>query len=235
MLTLYPSNTRGHARFPWLDATYSFSFGEYHDERRMGFGALRVINEDRVIPAAGFDPHGHRDMEIFTYVLEGQLRHNDSLGNEGVLKHGTVQLMSAGRGIRHSEHNASETEPLHLLQIWIYPQEKSLDPSYVDKSFPVAEEKNTLHLMAAPDGKNGALTIHQDARIYAGIFTAGHSIALPLKKNRQAWLQVANGTATLGELSLSAGDGVAITEESNPVLTAKSGVEFLFFDLAHEA
>jgi redox-sensitive bicupin YhaK (pirin superfamily) len=231
MLQVRRSQERGVNQLSWLFAWHTFSFGEYQDPSFMGFRALRVINEDTVSPSGGFAPHGHKNMEILTYVLEGKLRHQDTLGHEGELKHGTIQLMSAGTGIRHSEVNGSDKKPLHLLQIWLYPEKDGLAPSYTQKDFPLKKQPNRLHLLAAPEGKD-ALTIRQDARIYAGIFEKGMEIPLPLKRGRYGWLQLARGSIQLGAYTLEKGDGIALSEEDGPSATILEDAEFLFFDLA---
>ena len=223
---------RGHARHGWLESFHTFSFGSYHDPAQMGFRALRVINEDRVIPGAGFPAHGHRDMEILSYVLEGALEHKDSLGTGSVIRAGDVQRMSAGTGVRHSEYNASTTEPVHLLQIWILPERAGAPPGYEQKSFPVGERRNELILAAAPGGEAGAVTLHQDARLHLARLDAGRSVEYPLAPGRGAWLQVARGLVALNETEMREGDGAAVTDEPRLTVEALTDAEILLFDLA---
>jgi redox-sensitive bicupin YhaK (pirin superfamily) len=222
---------RGQADFGWLDSRHSFSFGSYHDPRHMGFGALRVINDDRVAAGGGFDTHGHKDMEIFSYVLEGELAHRDSLGSGSVIRPGDVQLMSAGTGIRHSEFNASETNPVHFLQIWIIPEKQGLKPAYAEKNFPEAERRNKLRVIVSPDGRDGSLKIHQDAAIQAGVLEEGVRLTETLKSDRRYWLQVARGTLDVNGHGLEEGDGLAITKEESLTLQAKTPSEVLLFEL----
>jgi redox-sensitive bicupin YhaK (pirin superfamily) len=222
---------RGTANFGWLDSRHTFSFGEYHDPRYMGFGPLRVINEDRVAAGAGFGRHGHRDMEILSYVLEGALEHKDSIGTGAVIRPGEVQVMSAGTGIEHSEFNHSQTEPVHFLQIWILPRRKGLAPRYEQKSFP-RDERGTLQLIGSTDGRAGSVVIHQDVAIYRARLEAGrelaHTLAFPL-----GWLQVVRGSVTVGGQELFAGDGASF--ENEPTLrigATTSEAEILLFDMA---
>jgi redox-sensitive bicupin YhaK (pirin superfamily) len=222
---------RGQADFGWLDSRHSFSFGQYYDPRHMGFGALRVINDDRVAAGAGFDAHGHKDMEIFSYVLEGELAHRDSLGSGSVIRPGDVQLMSAGTGIRHSEFNASKTNPVHFLQIWIIPEKQGLTPAYAEKNFPEAERRNRLRVIVSPDGRDGSLKIHQDAAIQAGVLEEGVRLIETLKADRRYWLQVARGTLDVNGHSLKQGDGLAIAKEESLTLAATTPSEVLLFDL----
>jgi redox-sensitive bicupin YhaK (pirin superfamily) len=222
---------RGQADFGWLDSRHSFSFGQYHDPRHMGFGALRVINDDRVAAGGGFDTHGHKDMEIFSYVLEGELAHRDSLGSGSVIRPGDVQLMSAGTGIRHSEFNASETKPVHFLQIWIIPEKQGLKPAYAEKHFPEADRRNRLKVIVSPDGRDGSLKIHQDAAIQAGVFEEGARLTETLKSHRRYWLQVARGTLDVNGHRIKEGDGLAISKEESLTLTSRSPSEVLLFDL----
>ena len=231
MITRRPAAERGHARFDWLDSWHSFSFGHYHDDRHMGFGPLRVINEDVVAPGTGFDMHGHRDMEILTYVLEGALEHKDSIGTGAVIRPGEVQRMSAGTGIRHSEFNPSPDAPVHLLQIWIMPERNGLAPGYEQREYPLGE-KDRLHLVASGDGREGSLTIQQDADLYAGRLSAGAMIERRLRPGRLGWLQLARGTATLNGVSLATGDGAAIKDEPALAIRADADAEMLFFDMA---
>jgi len=231
MLQIRPANQRGHFDHGWLDTHHTFSFADYFDPAQMGFRSLRVINEDRVAPGQGFGMHGHRDMEIVTLVLEGALEHRDNLGNGEVLRPGELQRMSAGTGIRHSEFNPSTAEPVHLYQIWLLPSEKGLTPSYEQKAFPDADKHNRLRLVASPDGRDGALTIHQDAELYLASLTAGSRVTHPLRSGRTAWLQVLRGGVSLGGQTLTAGDGVAASDEAAMILEANGAAEVLLFDL----
>jgi quercetin 2,3-dioxygenase len=229
---IHHSNQRGHAQFDWLDSYHTFSFGNFYDRSRMGFRALRVINEDRIAPGAGFPRHSHRDMEILTYVLSGAVEHQDSLGTGSVIRPGDAQIMSAGTGISHSEFNYSQTELLHLLQIWILPDEQGLTPRYEQKSFPVEEKRGKLRLIAAKDGRDGAVIIHQDVDLYASVLESGDVVNYHLKPERYAWLQIAQGVATFNGEKLSAGDAVQITGAENLQISTDMGTEFLLFDLA---
>lgn len=226
-------NDRGTSHFDWLDSRHTFSFADYYDPDHIHFGALRVINEDRVKAGAGFGMHGHRDMEILTWVLEGALAHRDSLGNGAVIRPGELQRMTAGTGIRHSEFNASTTEPVHFLQIWIVPNRSGLNPGYEQKAFSVGGGHDGLRLIAAPDGRDGAVTLHQDALVWVGRPAEGETIAYPLTDNRRVWLQVARGRILLnGETTLLAGDGVAVETAGSLTATALEPSELLLFDLA---
>jgi redox-sensitive bicupin YhaK (pirin superfamily) len=229
---LRPAAERGTAEFGWLHSKHSFSFGHYHDPAHMGFGALRVINEDRVEPGAGFDTHGHRDMEIISYVLDGALEHKDSIGTGSVIRPGEVQRMSAGTGILHSEFNPSDAEQVHFLQIWIVPERAGIAPGYEQKAFPAAERQGVLRLVASRDGRDGALTIHQDVDLYAALLGAGDGVDFTLHNGRQAWLQVARGGLTANGQALVAGDGLGITETGSLAIAANDDTEFLLFDLA---
>ncbi|MBD2306891.1 pirin family protein [Chroococcidiopsis sp. FACHB-1243] len=232
MITLRQSQERGHANHGWLDSYHTFSFANYYDPSHMGFRSLRVINEDRVQPGRGFGTHGHRDMEILTYVLEGALEHKDSIGNGEIVRPGEVQRMSAGTGIMHSEFNSSATEPVHLLQIWILPDRQSLEPSYEQKAFSVAERQGKLRLIAAKDGRNGAVTIHQDVDLYSAILQPQDRVTYQLQPNRYAWLQVARGAVTLNGHHLMAGDGVATSAAELLEISSDRDAEILLFDLA---
>ncbi len=232
MLALRKGEERGHIRLSWLDSYHSFSFGEYYDPRYMGFRALRVINEDRVSPGAGFPTHGHRDMEIVTYVLEGILEHKDSLGTGSLVRPGEIQRMTAGTGIRHSEYNPSSEVEVHLLQIWILPEQEGLEPSYEQKATGLAEHPNEFCLIASRDGRQGSVIVHQDVNLYAALIEPGCAASHCLDEKRYAWLQVARGNATLNGLPLREGDGVAIAEESELRLFSEKGAEVLLFDLA---
>jgi hypothetical protein len=231
-IALRPAGERGVASFGWLDSRHTFSFGHYHDPRHMGFGVLRVINEDRVRPGAGFDTHGHRDMEIVSYVLDGALEHRDSLGTGSIIRPGDVQRMSAGTGIRHSEFNPSATDPVHFLQIWIEPKTIGLAPGYEQKAFADADKRARLRLVASADGADGSLVIHQDARIYAALLNRGDGVEHGLAPGRRAWLQVARGSVAVNGRALNAGDGAAVTDEPGLVLGGEAdGTEVLLFDL----
>ena len=232
MMQVRQSEERGKANFGWLDSRHSFSFGDYHDPRHMGFGPLRVINEDWVKPGAGFDTHGHQDMEIVTYVLDGALEHKDSLGTGSVIRPGEVQRMTAGTGIRHSEYNPSKTEPVHLLQIWILPEQGGLTPSYEQKNFPAEDLQGRLRLVASPDGRDGSVHIHQNAAIYAARLGADERIEVPVVPGRRYWLQIARGAVQANGAALKAGDGAAISEEAKIALAStEGGTEVLLFDL----
>ncbi len=232
MLTLRKREERGHVKIGWLNTYHSFSFGEYYDPRYMGFRALRVINDDRISPSAGFPTHGHRDMEIVTYVLEGILEHRDSLGTGSVICSGEIQRMTAGTGIRHSEYNHSADEEVHLLQIWILPEQENLEPSYEQKMTGLAEHPNEFRLIASRDGRQGSVIVHQDVNLYAGLIEPGRTISQRLNEKRYGWLQMARGNGTLNGLPLREGDGVAIAQESELNLSSAEGAEVLLFDLA---
>lgn len=222
---------RGGFDFGWLDTRHTFSFGEYHDPDWMGFSALRVINEDRVLPGQGFGMHGHRDMEILTWVLEGAIEHRDSLGNGEVLRPGEIQRMSAGTGIRHSEFNPSDDSRLHLLQIWILPARPGLPPSYEQKAVDLASLDGAFGVVASPDGREGAVRIQQDARLSIARLRAGQDASIALGKGRSGWVQMARGAADLGEHRLSAGDGAAVRGEAVLSFHASADSEILVFDL----
>ena len=232
MIETRRSAERGHANHGWLDTHYTFSFADYDDPRFMGFRSLRVINDDRVAPGRGFPTHGHRDMEIVTYVLEGALQHRDSLGNGSVIRPGDVQRMSAGTGVSHSEFNPSRGEALHLLQIWILPERNGLAPGYEQKTFTDAQKRGTLRLVASSNGRDGSVTIHQDAEIYASVLGEGDRVKHELLPGRHAWVQVATGRIRLNGETLEAGDGAAISAESLLELTGMDESEVLLFDLA---
>jgi redox-sensitive bicupin YhaK (pirin superfamily) len=231
MLTIRHAHERGHARHGWLDSHHTFSFADYYDPKHMGFRALRVINEDRVEPSQGFGTHGHRDMEIISYVLEGGLKHKDSMGNGSVIRPGDVQRMSAGTGVMHSEHNASASEGVHFLQIWLLPAQQGIQPGYEQKTFEDAQKRGQLLLVAAPDAADGALTIHSDARVYSGLFDAGERAELSLAEGRHAWVQVARGKVRVNGSELSAGDGAALSDERTLRIEGVDGAEVLVFDL----
>lgn len=233
MITLRPAQERGAANFGWLDSRHTFSFGNYFDRNHMGFANLRVINEDKVIPSKGFGTHGHRDMEIISYVLEGALQHRDNIGNGSVIRPGDVQRMSAGTGIMHSEFNASQTEPVHFLQIWILPEKEGIEPGYEQKTFSDEEKRGTLRLVGSRDGRDGSITIHQDVDLYATSLQEGETVHHSLVEGRVAWLQVARGTIQLNEQILNVGDGAAISQESQITLQgASNAAEVLLFDMA---
>src|SRR5262245_51647130 len=213
MITLRKAQDRGHADHGWLDSHHTFSFADYHDPSHMGFGPLRVIKEDRVAPGQGFGRHGHRDMEILSYVLDGALEHKDSIGTGSVIRRGDVQRMSAGTGIQHSEFNASQQDPVHFLQIWILPERRKIAPGYEQKRFAL-DDSGGLTLVAARDGRDGALTIHKDVDVYAGRLSIGSRVLHALRDGRIAWLQVARGEVTLNGKKLSAGDGAGIENET---------------------
>lgn len=232
MITYRPADERGRTRNDWLDSRHTFSFGHYRDPAHMGFGHLRVINDDRVLPATGFGTHGHRDMEIVSYVLEGTLAHRDSLGTGSVIRPGDVQRMSAGTGIEHSEFNASRTDPVHFLQIWILPERAGLAPSYEQRHFETATRRNRFCLVADREGSHGSITIHQDARIYSSILTPGEALTHAMDPHRRGWLQIASGSIRLGKHPLAAGDGISFVDESAFTIESESDAEVLFFDLA---
>lgn len=232
MITRRAAADRGHFDFGWLDTSHTFSFGEYYDHRHMGFRTLRVINEDRVQPGQGFGTHGHRDMEIITYVLEGALEHKDSMGNGSIIRPGDGQRMSAGTGVRHSEANASKTDAAHLLQVWILPDRRGHKPGYEQKSFPETEKRGKFRLIASPDGKDGSVTIHQDAKLYVCLVEPGQEVKHELGEGRYAWLQVAKGAVELNGKSLNQGDGGAVSDEQQLVVNGSEDAEVLLFDLA---
>ncbi|HEY9750728.1 MAG TPA: pirin family protein [Allocoleopsis sp.] len=229
---IHDRNARGRTKLGWLDSYHTFSFGNFYDPGRMGFRALRVINDDRVAPGAGFPMHGHRDMEILTYVLEGALEHKDSLGNGAIIKPGEAQVMSAGTGITHSEFNPSSSDPVHLLQIWILPDQQGLKPRYEQRDFPLEEKQGQWRLIAAKDGRNGAVTIHQNVDLYVSVLAAGDRLTYTLQPDRYGWLQVGKGLVTWGDQQLREGDGVAIAAGEQLDLSSDTGAELLLFDLA---
>src|SRR5262245_31246585 len=230
MLTVRKAEDRGRANFGWLDSRHSFSFGHYYDREHMGFGPLRVINDDRVAPGGGFPTHPHSDMEIISYVLEGGLAHRDSLGTGSVIRPGDVQRMSAGTGIQHSEFNSSKSEPVHFLQIWLLPERQGIAPGYEQKAFALGRE-NGLVLVASRDGRNGALTVHQDTDLYAGRLAAGATVAHRFGAGRVGWVQVASGEVTVNGAKLAAGDGAAIADENEIVVVPAALSEILLFDM----
>jgi redox-sensitive bicupin YhaK (pirin superfamily) len=231
MITLRGARERGFADHGWLKTYHTFSFADYYDSRHMGFRKLRVINEDRVEPRRGFGTHSHRDMEIITYVLEGTLAHEDDMGNGSVISPGDVQRMSAGTGVRHSEYNPSQTEVLHFLQIWILPEQENLPPTYEQRQFGRGEKLDRLCLVGSRDGRNGSVTIHQDADLYAAVQTPHSTITYPMRRGRHAWVQVMRGSLTLNGIGLSAGDGAAVSQENELRLSGETETEYLLFDL----
>jgi quercetin 2,3-dioxygenase len=232
MIGVRKASERGHFDHGWLDTYHTFSFSRYYDRQHMGFRALRVINEDRVQPGRGFGTHGHEDMEIVTYVLSGALAHKDSLGTGSAIRPGELQRMTAGTGISHSEFNPSQTEPVHLYQIWLLPEQEGLDPSYEQRAFPEEERANRLRLVASPEAKDGSLTIRQDARLYLARLDEGHEVSKDIPSGRHAWLQVLRGNVSLNGQAMSAGDGAAVSEETALAIRAESPSEVLLFDLA---
>jgi hypothetical protein len=232
MITIRKSDERGHLNHGWLDTYHTFSFDQYYDPAHMHFRSLRVINEDRVAAGKGFPTHSHRDMEIITYILAGALEHRDSMGNGSVIRPGDVQRMSAGTGVAHSEFNPSETEPVHLLQIWIMPRARNLSPSYEQKAFSEAERRKRLRLVASDDGRDGSVTIQQDAKLYAAILNRETTIEHTLTESRYAWLQVARGNVNINGHELTQGDGAAISREPSLKILASDEAELLLFDLA---
>lgn len=230
MMQLRPANERGHHRLSWLDTWHSFTFDTYYDPRWMGFGHLRVLNEDWVAPGAGFPMHPHRDMEIVTYMLDGALEHRDSTGGGSVIRAGVVQRMTAGRGIYHSETNPSAEESAHLIQIWIFPRERGLDPGYEEKA--IYGDGGGFRLIASPHGRDGSLTIQQDVDLFAGKLAAGGEFRHELKADHQAWIQIARGTVTLNGQRLSSGDGAGCWDEAGLEIRADDGAELLLFDMA---
>jgi redox-sensitive bicupin YhaK (pirin superfamily) len=232
MITVRPGDERGSSKFDWLDSRHTFSFGDYYDPQNMGFSDLRVINEDRVVPGAGFPTHSHRDMEIITYVLEGALAHKDSTGTSSVIRVGDVQRMSAGTGISHSEYNASQTQPVHFLQIWIIPDKTGLKPGYEQRSFDLQQNSGRWVLVAAPDARDGAVTLHQDAEMWLAVLPEGEQLSYSPRPGRRAWLQVIRGKVTLDGAVLNAGDGAATNDERLLNFKAQADGEILLFDLA---
>jgi quercetin 2,3-dioxygenase len=232
MITLRPAGERGTANHGWLDSRHTFSFGHYYDPNHMGFGPLRVINEDRVRPGAGFDTHGHRDMEIISYVLEGALEHKDSIGTGSVIRPGEVQVMSAGSGIRHSEYNHSKSEPVHFLQIWVIPDRQGLAPRYDQKAFAPSEKRGRLRLVGSPDGRDGSIVINQDVELCDALLASGDAVTRDLKTGRKNWVQVVRGAVEVNGKAAGAGDGVALEDESKLRITARADdSEVLVFDL----
>jgi redox-sensitive bicupin YhaK (pirin superfamily) len=232
MMTIRPAEDRGHADHGWLDSHHTFSFASYHDPEHMGFRSLRVINEDRVQAAQGFGTHPHRDMEIISYVLDGALEHKDSMGTGSVIRPGDVQRMSAGTGVTHSEYNASKSDLVHFLQIWLIPGKRGITPSYEQKAFTREEKQGRLRVVASPDGRDGSVTIHTDAVLHAGLFSKGDAAELTLARGRHAWVQVARGKVRVNGRDLETGDGAAISEDAVVRVEGLDEGEILVFDLA---
>ena len=231
MLELRKSEDRGHANHGWLDSHHTFSFAEYYDEKHMGFGPLRVINEDRVNAGAGFGTHGHRDMEIISYVLEGELAHKDSMGTGSVIRPGDVQRMSAGSGVRHSEFNHAKDRQTHFLQIWIQPNVLGIAPSYEEKHFAEEEKRGRLRLIASPDSADGSVLIHQDAKLYAGLFDGAEVASLPLAAGRRAYVHVARGVVEVNGVTLKTGDALKLSDVAAVDISGGQQAEVLVFDL----
>jgi redox-sensitive bicupin YhaK (pirin superfamily) len=232
MIRVRKAADRGHFDHGWLDTYHTFSFGDYYDPAQMGFRSLRVINDDRVQPGQGFGMHGHRDMEIVTYVLEGALAHQDSLGNGSLIQAGELQRMTAGTGVRHSEFNPSDKEWVHLYQIWLLPERRGLEPGYEQLAVAEGQKQGQFHLVASPDGADGSLTIHQNARLYLASLLPRQAVTHPIEPGRAAWLQVLRGSVNFLGNALSAGDGVAVTDENAVAVQATVPSEVLLFDLA---
>ena len=232
MMKVRKANERGHAEHGWLDSYHTFSFADYYDPAHMGFRALRVINEDRVTPGQGFGKHSHRDMEIISYVLEGALEHKDSMGTGAVIRPGDVQRMSAGTGVTHSEFNASRTEGVHFLQIWLMPDQRNIAPSYEQKTFTREDKAGRLRLVASPDGRDGSVTIHTDATLWAGVFDAGGTAEKVIAPGRHAWAHVVRGKVRINGNELAAGDALAMSGEPLIRIEGLDAAELLVFDLA---
>jgi hypothetical protein len=232
MILIRKNDARGHANHGWLDSRFTFSFADYYDPAHTQFRTLRVMNDDRIAGGAGFPTHPHRDMEIVTYVLEGALQHRDSMGNGSVIRPGDVQYMSAGTGVTHSEFNASETEAVHLYQIWMFPDRKGYKPAYGQKHFAEADKRAKLRLVVSPDGREGSVKIHQDNELYATVLAPGETVKHELKPQRHAYVQVARGSVTLNGQALETGDGAAVSEERSIELAGVQDAEVLVFDLA---
>jgi quercetin 2,3-dioxygenase len=232
MITLRRAKARGHANHGWLDSYHTFSFAGYYDPKHMNFRSLRVINEDWISASMGFGTHGHKDMEIITYVLEGALEHKDSMGNGSIIRPGEVQHMTAGTGIQHSEFNHSATDTAHLLQIWIVPDTQNLTPSYDQRAFHVAKSPGQLNLVVSKDGRDNTIHVHQDMDLYAGVLPSGTEVDYAMESDRHTWIQVARGSITLNGTELYTGDAAAISAETELKITATSDAEILLFDLA---
>jgi quercetin 2,3-dioxygenase len=232
MLLIRRSEDRGRANLGWLDSRHTFSFADYSDPRYMGYGPLRVINEDRVQPGQGFGTHGHRDMEIVSYVLEGELAHRDSMGNGSVIRRGDLQRMSAGTGVEHSEFNHSQSLPVHFFQIWLFPNRRGLPPGYEEKHFDDEAKRGRLKLVASRDGRDGSVVIHQDTDLYAALLSNGDEVTHTIERTRKGWAQIASGTVTLNGERLEAGDGAAIAYEETMTIRCLADSELLLFDMA---
>jgi redox-sensitive bicupin YhaK (pirin superfamily) len=232
VITVRKAEDRGHFDFGWLRTYHTFSFGEYRDANHMGFRVLRVFNEDFIRPDSRFPEHPHRDMEIITYVMEGELTHKDSMGNGSTIRAGDVQRMSAGTGVLHSEANESESSVCHIFQIWLFPEKRGLDPEYEQKSFPDDEKKDRLRLLVSPDGRDGSMTMHQSANMYASLLSENKSITHEFSDKRYAWIQVASGIVDVNGSKLGAGDGAAIEEEPNVTIAAEDNAEFVLIEMA---
>jgi redox-sensitive bicupin YhaK (pirin superfamily) len=232
MLLIRRADDRGRAELGWLDSRHTFSFADYHDARFMGYGPLRVINEDRVQPGKGFGTHGHRDMEIISYVLEGELAHRDSIGNGSVIRRGDVRRMTAGTGVQHSEFNYSSTEPVHFFQIWIFPDKRGLAPGYEEKHFDDETKRGQLKLVASRDGRDGTVLIHQDAELYSALLAPGDEVSHTTERIRKGWVQLASGAVTVNGEALAPGDGAAIAYEETVAIKASAESELLLFDMA---
>jgi hypothetical protein len=231
MTVIRPSNARGHANHGWLDSYHSFSFARYYDPEHMGVSNLRVINDDRVMPGEGFGTHGHQDMEIVSYVLDGALEHKDSMGNGSVIRPGDIQRMSAGTGVRHSEYNPSRTEPVHFLQIWLVPNRSGVPPSYGQKHFPLADRRGRLVLLVSPDGRDGSLSAHQDSLVYGTLLEAGEAVEHRLAAGRRAYVHVARGEVVVDGTALASGDGATLADVDRVRLEGMAHAEVLLFDL----
>jgi len=231
MITLRKATDRGRSRLDWLDSYHTFSFSNYHDPRQIGFSELRVINDDRVVPGGGFATHSHQDMEIITYVLDGSLEHKDSMGNTSIIYPGDTQRMSAGKGVTHSEYNASKENPVHFLQIWIQPNKLDIEPGYEQKHVPIEEKQGCLKLIASADGAQGSVTIHQDVQIYVAILQEAHQVEYPIKPGRNVYIHVATGSMLLNDTKLGEGDGAKVANEKQLRISGVSHAEILLFDL----
>jgi redox-sensitive bicupin YhaK (pirin superfamily) len=231
MMTIRRAEDRGHAAHGWLDSHHTFSFADYYDPENMGFRSLRVINDDRVQAGQGFGTHPHRDMEIISYVLEGSLEHKDSMGTGSVMRPGDVQRMSAGTGVLHSEFNASKTDPVHFLQIWLLPGQRGIQPSYEQKTFGPSEKKGRLRVVASPDAREGSVAVHTDTVLYAGLFDKGDKTDLAIQRGRHAWVQVARGNVRVNGKDLGEGDGAALSDEPAVRIEGVDDAEVLVFDL----
>ncbi len=232
MISIRPSQDRGQTKLSWLDSRHTFSFGEYHDRRYQGFQQLRVINEDKVQPGKGFETHEHRDMEILSYVLEGTLAHKDSAGTSSLIRAGEVQRMSAGTGIRHSEYNPSKTSRVHFLQVWILPDQRGIEPSYEQRVFSREEKRSRWRIVAAKDGRDGAVTVHQDMELYIALLDPGDKLTYELQPKHHAWVQVTRGEVVLNDNRLLQGDGASVSQEKILEASTMAQAEILLFDLA---